>query len=182
MDGRYFVSNSKDQCIKLWDLRKSYQDSQKVNCDTSKGTTDNKDHALNRTRANECENDRHTEDSQKKGEWYDCRRDPVKMYSKCGVGEKDSSVMTYRGHRVGETLARCYFSPAFTTGQQYIYTGSQTGNIHLYDVLTGQVVQQLRGHLGTVECYACSLYFLSTNSTLPRLPKTNLFHLCRYCT
>ena len=62
----------------------------------------------------------------------------------------DLSLMTYRGHRVLETLVRCYFSPAATTGQRYIYTGSQTGDVVIYDVLTGHVVSRLTGHHGTV--------------------------------
>ena len=36
----------------------------------------------------------------------------------------DVSVMTYRGHHVLNTLIRCYFSPAHTTAQQFVYTGS----------------------------------------------------------
>ena len=41
----------------------------------------------------------------------------------------DSSVMTYRGHCVLHTLVRCRFSPAFTTGQRYIYSGCATGSV-----------------------------------------------------
>lgn len=56
------------------------------------------------------------------------------------------------------TLIRCYFSPAFTTGQKYIITGSSNGSIQslflskdlffvyyflclrlVYDVLTGEI-------------------------------------------
>lgn len=62
----------------------------------------------------------------------------------------DTSVMTYRGHRVLETLIRCYFSPAFSTGQKYIYTGSQTGEVVVYDLLSGRVETKLMGHHGTV--------------------------------
>jgi hypothetical protein len=36
----------------------------------------------------------------------------------------DTSLMTYRGHKVFQTLIRSYFSPSETTGQKYIYTGS----------------------------------------------------------
>lgn len=43
--------------------------------------------------------------------------------------EGDTSVMTYRGHRVLQTLIRCHFSPAATTGQRYIYTGCSTGRV-----------------------------------------------------
>lgn len=43
----------------------------------------------------------------------------------------DDSVMTYRGHAVCMTLIRCNFSPLATTGQQYIYSGSADGRIHV---------------------------------------------------
>jgi WD repeat-containing protein 23 len=43
--------------------------------------------------------------------------------------EGDTSVMTYRGHRVLQTLVRCHFSPEFTTGQRYIYTGCAAGRV-----------------------------------------------------
>ena len=39
--------------------------------------------------------------------------------------------MTYRGHSVLRTLIRCQFSPAETTGAQYIYSGSADGKIHV---------------------------------------------------
>lgn len=39
--------------------------------------------------------------------------------------------MTYRGHAVLRTLIRCHFSPAETTGGQYIYSGSADGKIHV---------------------------------------------------
>lgn len=41
----------------------------------------------------------------------------------------DSSVMTYRGHRIQKSLIRARFSPSFTTGQRYIYTGCGTGRL-----------------------------------------------------
>ena len=39
--------------------------------------------------------------------------------------------MKYTGHEVLRTLIRCHFSPAETTGQQYIYSGSSDGKIHV---------------------------------------------------
>jgi hypothetical protein len=39
--------------------------------------------------------------------------------------------MTYRGHQVLQTLIRCHFSPAETTGSQYLYSGSSDGRIHV---------------------------------------------------
>lgn len=41
----------------------------------------------------------------------------------------DTSVMTYRGHTVVQTLIRCHFSPISTTGQRYIYTGCGSGKV-----------------------------------------------------
>ena len=43
----------------------------------------------------------------------------------------DCSVMSYRGHTVLRTLIRCHFSPAETTGSQYIYSGSADGVLHV---------------------------------------------------
>lgn len=58
----------------------------------------------------------------------------------------DQSVMTYRGHRVLRTLIRCYFSPSYSTGQKYIYTGSADAHIYIYDVVTGAQVAKLKYH------------------------------------
>jgi WD repeat-containing protein 23 len=54
---------------------------------------------------------------------------------------QDVSLKTYHGHSVVSTLIRCYFSPAFSTGQRYIYTGSREGSIHIYDLVTGEKVR-----------------------------------------
>jgi len=43
--------------------------------------------------------------------------------------EYDSSIMTYRGHIVNRYGMRCHFSPVATTGQKYIYTGHEKGQI-----------------------------------------------------
>jgi len=49
----------------------------------------------------------------------------------------DTSLMTYRGHCVLNTLVRSRFSPLFNTGQRYIYvgcaTGAVVGNTLIYD-------------------------------------------------
>lgn len=80
----------------------------------------------------------------------------------------DTSLMTYRGHSVLRTLIRCRFSPSFSTGQRYIYTGCAMGRIFskdffifkkkfqlhvyiysllsVYDVLTGVPATILTGH------------------------------------
>ena len=53
---------------------------------------------------------------------------------------RDRSVCTYRGHSVLRTLIRCYFSPSSTTGQRYLYTGSEDGKIHVFG-LDGEIVR-----------------------------------------
>lgn len=88
--------------------------------------------------------------------------------------EGDTSLMTYRGHSVLQTLIRCHFSPSFSTGQRYIYTGCAAGRvvskdknlnldfayfyyyffplliISVYDVLTGKIEKVLLGHTACV--------------------------------
>lgn len=46
------------------------------------------------------------------------------------------------GHSVQSTLIRCHFSPKYTTGQRFCFTGSADGNIYIYD-LSGQCVSML---------------------------------------
>ncbi len=54
----------------------------------------------------------------------------------------DPSVCTYRGHSVGYTLIRCYFSPSFTTGQRYIITGSSDGCIYSESFLCSMITRK----------------------------------------
>ena len=55
--------------------------------------------------------------------------------------EGDSSVMTYTGHTILQTLIRCHWSPGHTTGQSMIYTGCAAGRVVIYNVLTGEIVK-----------------------------------------
>lgn len=41
----------------------------------------------------------------------------------------DTSIVTFKGHRVQKSLIRGKFSPVATTGQRYIYTGCSTGRL-----------------------------------------------------
>ncbi|KAJ7455934.1 WD40-repeat-containing domain protein [Mycena galericulata] len=111
-DGRYVISNGKDQNLRLWDLRKM------------------------RTNQELEQVERHYY-----GTNYDYRYPhyPKPRYT---AHPKDCSVMTYHGHAVLRTLIRCHFSPAETTGGQYIYSGSADGKIHIWS-LDGRVVQVL---------------------------------------
>ncbi|XP_073104475.1 LEC14B homolog isoform X3 [Elaeis guineensis] len=112
-DGRYFISNGKDQTIKMWDIRKM---SSTVNC--FRPRISNWDY-------------RYTQ------------YPPDKKYMK---HPSDQSLATYRGHSVLRTLIRCYFSPAYSTGQKYIYTGSHDACVYIYDVVSGDQVERLDGH------------------------------------
>lgn len=122
-DGRYLISNGKDQCIKLWDLRRM----------TNK------------------------EDPPRGQDNWDYRSGPgfqdelhQNLFSGSRVHKGDQSIMSYRGHQVYQTLIRCYFSPAFTTAQRYIYSGSANGCVYIYDLLTGDIVEILDIHSSIV--------------------------------
>lgn len=119
-DGRYLISNGKDQRIKLWDLR------------SMASRTDAPDNA------------------QPLHGMLDYRMGVPSRAMLHRKLENDVSVMTYRGHAVAETLIRCKFSPPRSTGQKYIYTGSLGGDVVIYDVLTGRIVRRLSGHSETV--------------------------------
>jgi len=100
-DGRYLISNGKDQKLKLWDIRRM---------------GDNASHLS------------------KKGKkvprfTWDYR-----------------SLATFTGHKVLQTLIRCRWSPAETTGQRYVFSGSQCGSLFVYDVLTGEQAAVLKFH------------------------------------
>ncbi|KAJ1435722.1 WD40/YVTN repeat-like-containing domain superfamily [Sesbania bispinosa] len=118
-DGRYFISNGKDQTIKLWDIRKM---SSNVNC--------------NRAYRRSYEWDYR---------WMDYPPQAKDSNHPC-----DQSVATYRGHSVLRTLIRCFFSPAFSTGQKYIYTGSHNACVYIYDLVTGDQVATLKHHKSPV--------------------------------
>uniref|UniRef100_A0A3Q3WDV5 DDB1- and CUL4-associated factor 11 n=1 Tax=Mola mola TaxID=94237 RepID=A0A3Q3WDV5_MOLML len=117
-DARYLISNSKDQSIKLWDIRK-FSPKEGLAASRLAVTQQNWDYR-----------------------WQQVPQRALKKHKLTG----DTSVMTYRGHGVLHTLIRCRFSPEFSTGQRFIYSGCSTGKIIIYDVLTGAVVSRLSGH------------------------------------
>ncbi|KAI1902152.1 hypothetical protein AGOR_G00041760 [Albula goreensis] len=117
-DARYLISNSKDQSIKLWDIRR-FSPKEGLAASRLAVTQQNWDYR-----------------------WQQVPQRALKRHKLTG----DTSVMTYRGHGVLHTLIRCRFSPEFSTGQRFIYTGCSTGKIVVYDVLTGAVVSKLCEH------------------------------------
>ncbi|PIK37876.1 putative DDB1- and CUL4-associated factor 11, partial [Apostichopus japonicus] len=100
-DTRHLISNSKDQSIKLWDMR----------CFSSENAVENARRAVAQQ------------------EWdYRWQRAPRRSRRRILV-KGDTSLMTYRGHGVLHTLLRCRFSPKFTTDQNYIYSACATGKV-----------------------------------------------------
>ncbi|CAD5209744.1 unnamed protein product [Bursaphelenchus xylophilus] len=119
-DGRYFLSNSKDQSIKLWDLRHT----------ASQAAVKN------------------TLDSVQNQQWdYRYQRVPNDMRREPMDG--DCSVLTMRGHSVLHTLIRAKFSPE-STGRRYVYTGCATGSCVVYDILDGKIKGKFGGHQSVV--------------------------------
>ncbi|XP_063920557.1 DDB1- and CUL4-associated factor 11 isoform X2 [Zophobas morio] len=122
-DGRHLISNSKDQSIKLWDVRvfSGEKAAEKSLQAVHEQTWD-----------------------------YRWQQVPKRLFTSKDKLEGDTSIMTYRGHVVIKTLVRCRFSPLETTGQRYIYTGSGTGDMIIYDSLTGKVEEFVHGHKACV--------------------------------
>jgi len=122
-DGRYLISNGKDQKCKLWDVRimrsgAGYQ------------STLPRKHP--------------------KGFEWDYRWQPYPSDPHEDHHPDDCSIATFFGHKVLQTLIRCRWSPAETTGQRYVFSGSQCGGLFVWDVITGQQVAVYRHHRSVV--------------------------------
>ncbi|XP_030974970.1 LEC14B homolog isoform X2 [Quercus lobata] len=112
-DGRYLISNGKDQTTKLWDIRK--MSSTVIYPKTRDADWDYR--------------------------WMEYPQKARKLRH-----PRDQSLATYRGHSVLRTLIRCYFSPTYSTGQKYIYTGSSDSSVYIYDLVSGAQVARLDYH------------------------------------
>jgi len=120
-DGRHLITNSKDQTIKLWDIRNF-----------------SSQNAIEKSRQVLCNRS------------WDYRWQTIPRKAQKKVLADDTSVMTYRGHVVLRTLIRAKFSPVHTTGQRYIYAGSACGGVYIFDALTGNCESILQGHSSCV--------------------------------
>ena len=119
-DGRYVLSNGKDQTMKLWDLRKM----------------------MSTERASTIDPRHYTSEFDYRFMSYD-----EKDYE---PHPHDCSLVTFRGHRVLKTLIRCHFSPPGSTNSRYVYSGSEDGSVYIYNLdatLAGKVdVNQATHH------------------------------------
>lgn len=111
-DGRYIISNGKDQTAKLWDLRK----------------------VIPTEEANKIDPQRYTTGFEYRMAEYDFRDWKPHPH--------DCSLVTFRGHSVLKTLIRCHFSPPGSTDSRYVYSGSYDGSVYIWNLdatLAGKV-------------------------------------------
>lgn len=104
-DGRYLLSNGKDQTMKLWDTRKMSSSEEAAGRESSFEGRSGFDYRL--------------------------MKYPEKYYH---PHPHDCSVVTFRGHRVLKTLIRCHFSPSTSSDQRYVYSGSEDGSVYIYNM------------------------------------------------
>lgn len=107
-DGRYILSNGKDQTMKLWDIRKCLRPERYTEL-RPKAFTRNQDYR------------------------YDYRSDDYDDFHYFRHPH-DSSVVTFRGHKVQRTLIRCHFAPAGSADSRYVYSGSADGKVYIWNL------------------------------------------------
>jgi WD repeat-containing protein 23 len=103
-DGRYVLSNAKDQTAKLWDLRKM----------------------MSKEKADEVDIHRYTTRFEYRSNAYPERDFRPHPY--------DCSLVTFRGHKVLKTLIRCHFSPPGSSDSRYVYSGSYDGSVYIWNM------------------------------------------------
>ncbi|KAH6648775.1 WD40-repeat-containing domain protein [Truncatella angustata] len=105
-DGRYILSNGKDQSMKLWDLKMMY--------------TTAEFREKNPTQHTGYSNFDYRWGPYDDNDWF--------------PHPDDNSVVTFRGHKVLRTLIRCHFSPPGSTDSRYVYSGSHDGKVWVYNM------------------------------------------------
>jgi WD repeat-containing protein 23 len=129
-DDRYLLTNSKDQTIKLWDMR-CFASNEAIEATKKSVSVQKWDYR-----------------------WQCC---PPENYNSSPL-PGDASVLTLRGHSVLHTLVRARFSPEHT-GKRFVYTGCARGGCRDHDIFTGDTVKVYDGHRGVVrDCMWHPLY------------------------
>ena len=105
-DGRYILSNGKDQSMKLWDLRMAMSTA--------------RFEELNPTRVTRSHDYEYRWEDYNDAQWY--------------PHPHDNSLVTFRGHKVQRTLIRCHFSPPGSTNSRYVYSGSFDGFVYVWNL------------------------------------------------
>ncbi|QRV97565.1 WD domain, G-beta repeat protein [Ceratobasidium sp. AG-Ba] len=154
--GNVLISGSDDSMVKVWDRRSLSSNrpsgvlpghTEGVTSVSAKGDgryiiSNGKDHALRlwdlRMMRQEEDVDTHRSYGQPH---YDYRYGNYRRPRRAAHPD-DCSVMTFRGHAVFRTLIRCHFSPAETTGQAYVYSGSTDGRVYIWS-LDGRIVETI---------------------------------------
>ncbi|KAH7334519.1 WD40-repeat-containing domain protein [Rhizoctonia solani] len=153
--GNVLISGSDDTMIKVWDRRSLSSNrpsgvlpghTEGITNVSAKGDgryiiSNGKDHALRLWDLRMMREDEEVTYGRYGHPGYDYRYGNYRK-PKRDAHPQDCSVMTYRGHSVFQTLIRCHFSPAETTGQAYIYSGSTDGKVYIWS-LDGRIVQTL---------------------------------------
>ncbi len=122
-DGRYILSNAKDQSMKLWDLRMVMSTQQF--------------HDMGRSRYAHSSGFDYRSDVYDEEDW--------------DVHPHDNSLVTFRGHKVLRTLIRCHFSPPSATNSRYVYSGSADGKVYVWnmDATSAGVIDVKKATMGT---------------------------------
>jgi len=141
-DGIAFLTSGKDQSIKTWDTRRATSQEDLNKGDKKSLLRDSTGNSLTSISTNETA-------STGSSDW-DYRAGYISKRRAKQVHPRDVSSSSFRGHELFQTLIRAYYSPAATTGQNYIYTGSADGRVVIYDALTGKTARSLKGHWGVV--------------------------------
>ncbi len=137
-NARYMLSNSKDQSMKLWDLRRSNSAAAVSRC-TEQRSSQRRMLDYRMARISRSSITAQAAATSASG-----------AAAGSNVDESDRSLVTFTGHSVAQTLIRCDFSPGHSTGYRYVVSGSADGRIWVWDVVTGEVARRIQGHRSIV--------------------------------
>jgi len=152
-NARFLLSNSKDQSMKLWDLRRANTAAQ-VAAGTEQRTNQRRMLDYRVARISRRQVTAEAEAAQRRASAAAGSSDGAESASSSAGPSSDDvadrSLITFTGHSVAQTLIRCAFSPGRSTGHRYAVSGSADGKVYVYDVVTGACVKRLAGHRSIV--------------------------------